>query len=145
MKVLVCGSRDWDHRDDPAVIGYLSGFQDALRLMERWGAVTASGKGVEPITILIHGDATGVDRLAGAWAIRHLGSEHVRVYPAHWQHTPQCAPDCPRQIGVVAGPIRNQQMLTERPEVVIAFPGGRGTADVVGRAQHAQIEVVRAL
>ena len=34
-------------------------------------------------------------------------------------------------------------MLDERrPDLVVAFPGGRGTADMVGRARSAGIEVI---
>jgi hypothetical protein len=32
--------------------------------------------------------------------------------------------------GRAAGPIRNQKMPEEKPELVVAFPGGRGTADM---------------
>lgn len=42
-----------------------------------------------------------------------------------------------------AGPMRNSQMLLDwRPELVIAFPGGAGTADMVRKARAAEIEVV---
>jgi len=47
------------------------------------------------------------------------------------------------ELGRKAGPIRNQQMLDEgKPNLVVAFPGGRGTADIVRRARAAGIEVV---
>ena len=43
-----------------------------------------------------------------------------------------------------AGHIRNQVMLDKgKPDVVVAFPGGRGTADMVRRAEGAGIEVRR--
>jgi hypothetical protein len=32
----------------------------------------------------------------------------------------------------------------ERPDVVLAFPGGKGTADMVRRAERAGIRVIRA-
>jgi hypothetical protein len=39
--------------------------------------------------------------------------------------------------------MRNQQMLDEgRPTLVVAFPGGRGTADMMRRARVAGIEVI---
>ena len=45
--------------------------------------------------------------------------------------------------GRAAGPIRNQQMLDEgRPTLVVAFPDGRGTADMVRRARSAGVEVI---
>lgn len=49
-----------------------------------------------------------------------------------------------RPYNAKAGPDRNQRMIDEgRPGLVIAFPGGDGTADMIHRAQEAGIEVVR--
>ena len=46
--------------------------------------------------------------------------------------------------GRAAGPIRNQRMIDGgKPDLVITFPGGRGTADMVRRAEKAGIEVTR--
>ena len=42
--------------------------------------------------------------------------------------------------GKAAGPIRNQKMLDECPDLVVAFPGGKGTADMVRRAMKAGID-----
>ena len=42
-----------------------------------------------------------------------------------------------------AGPERNARMLAEgRPDLVVAFPGGTGTADMVRRAKAAGVRVV---
>ena len=80
-------------------------------------------------TALIHGDANGADRLAGEWgAVRGVT---VEAHPADW-----------KKHGRSAGPIRNQKMLEEKPDLVVAFPGGRGTADMVRRAKQAGLEVV---
>ncbi|HVM95122.1 MAG TPA: hypothetical protein VMT89_01980, partial [Candidatus Acidoferrales bacterium] len=47
-----------------------------------------------------------------------------------------------RRNGRAAGPIRNQQMLTEgKPDLVVAFPGGRGTRDMVNKAKAANVAV----
>ncbi len=41
-----------------------------------------------------------------------------------------------------AGPIRNKQMITEgKPDLVVAFPGGRGTANMVELARAAGVPV----
>jgi hypothetical protein len=57
----------------------------------------------------------------------------IEVYPADW-----------KKHGRSAGPIRNQHMLdVGKPNLVIAFPGGRGTADMMKRAEKAGIEVRR--
>ncbi len=82
------------------------------------------------IEVLIHGGARGADRLAGEWAKQR--GVVVLVYPANW-----------KIYGPSAGPLRNQRMLDlGRPDVVVAFPGGDGTADMVRRAVRAGVRVV---
>lgn len=79
--------------------------------------------------LLIEGDAPGADRVAGAWA--KMRRVDLRLFPADWQ-----------KHGKAAGPIRNQRMIDEgKPDLVVAFPGGRGTADMVSRAKLAGIPV----
>lgn len=82
----------------------------------------------EPRPILVHGGARGADRIA-AYVARELGW-HVVAYPADW-----------RRHGRAAGPIRNQEMADAGADLCIAFPGGRGTADMVRRARAAGIPV----
>jgi len=44
--------------------------------------------------------------------------------------------------GKSAGPIRNRQMLIEgRPDIVVAFPGGKGTANMIKQAVEAGVKV----
>ena len=83
---------------------------------------------LSPSTI-IHGHAAGADDLADSWA----KANHVRVMPfsADWG-----------VFGKSAGPIRNKQMLEEgKPDIVVAFPGGKGTANMVKLAREAGIPV----
>lgn len=85
---------------------------------------------VEPITCVIQGGARGADILARMVATKH----HIpgEEFPALWD-----------KYGRHAGPIRNQRMLDEgKPDLVIAFPGGAGTADMVRRAKAANIAVL---
>lgn len=82
-----------------------------------------------PIDIIIHGCAGGADTLAGLWALS--ANVRMRGFHADWETH-----------GRAAGPIRNQKMLTVgTPHLVVAFPGGRGTADMVQKARRANIEV----
>ena len=63
------------------------------------------------------------------------GEREEIVFPAEWD-----------KYGVSAGPIRNQKMIDEgKPDLVFAFPGGRGTTDMIRRAAVAGIRVVRAM
>lgn len=78
---------------------------------------------------LIEGDGRGADRIAGYWARKNRIDN--RKFPADWT-----------KHGRAAGPIRNQRMLDEgKPDLVIAFPGGSGTADMVRRAKAAGVPV----
>ena len=83
-----------------------------------------------PISVLIEGGARGADRLARRWAQDSLIP--VETFPAEWDLH-----------GRAAGFIRNKQMLDEgKPDVVVAFPGGKGTANMVALARRAGVEVV---
>lgn len=81
------------------------------------------------VKLIIEGGASGADRLAREWAGENL-VECVTV-PADWNKQ-----------GKAAGPLRNQRMLDDhKPTHMIAFPGGRGTADMVRRAKQSGVIV----
>lgn len=81
-----------------------------------------------PICI-IHGNARGGDWCARSWAIKR-GVLHF-PFPAHWDED-----------GRGAGHIRNRKMLyASKPDLVIAFPGGRGTNSMAQLARMALVEV----
>ena len=81
-----------------------------------------------PGTIFAHGDANGADHLCHLFATQN--GFDVRAYPADW-----------RKHGKAAGPIRNREMLDDfKPDLVVAFQGGRGTADMMRRARLAGVD-----
>lgn len=82
------------------------------------------------ITEIIEGGARGADQLAGEFAIDN-GIKHTRVL-ADWQTH-----------GKAAGHIRNQAMLDLNPDLVVAFPGGRGTANMVSIAKAKGTRVIQ--
>lgn len=41
--------------------------------------------------------------------------------------------------GRAAGPIRSTQVLGDNPEMVVAFPGGKETAEMVTKAKEADL------
>lgn len=84
------------------------------------------------VTALIHGNSRGADRMTANFAVGY-GIPLVPV-DADWTRH-----------GRAAGPIRNREMLALAPDVVIAFPGGDGTVDMVRQAQRAGVRVVRAI
>lgn len=75
---------------------------------------------------IVEGGAKGADRLAAEWGDR-MGLS-VAELRADW-----------KAYGRSAGTIRNEKMLREqKPHAVVAFPGGKGTADMVRRAHAAR-------
>ena len=86
---------------------------------------------IHGIEAIAHGGATGADSEAGEWAARMRNP--VTVYRARW-----------KQEGRAAGPRRNQRMLDEfKPDAILAFPGGRGTADMVRRGEAHGVRIIR--
>jgi len=92
-------------------------------------AVLRAIRSLRPV-LVISGGADGADDLADRAAER-LGIARV-VFPANW-----------RGQGRSAGSARNQRMLDEaRPDLVLAFPGGPGTRDMIRRARKAGVRVI---
>lgn len=86
------------------------------------------------ITELCHGAAPGADTLAGDWAVS-IARVKTIAYPANWD-----------QHGKAAGPMRNNWMLEDfKPDIVIAFPGGPGTAHMIKIAKRAGVSVLEAV
>lgn len=71
---------------------------------------------------------TGVDQLAKLYAMEH--GIFYAGFPAPWKN------------GLSAGPTRNRVMLEiVKPDLVVAFAGGRGTENCVKTAQEMNIPV----
>ena len=81
-------------------------------------------------TIVMHGASKGADNIAG-YVAETLGFE-TREFPADW-----------RGKGRAAGPIRNLEMLNEKPHLVVAFQrnGSRGTQHTIDNARKREIPV----
>lgn len=84
-----------------------------------------------PFELLISGAARGVDTYAVDWA-KAAGVEY-REFPADWG-----------TFGKKAGALRNHDMLSiGKPDVVVAFPGGRGTSHMVSIAKAEGVKVIQ--
>lgn len=127
-RVLVCGGRDFHDREFM--------FDQLCKISKARG----------PFECVIHGAAKGADHEARIWAtmnkVPHL------PFPAAWQDINAPGADVHEgpygPYNANAGHDRNQRMIDEgKPDAVIAFPGGGGTADMVRRAYIAKIEVIR--
>lgn len=137
MRVIVTGGRDF--RQDWVVFNALAHVYAEDRPEGEWLWV-------------VHGAAKGADEHASVWAYSwHRAGRNVywEEHPAKWSAPCRetCAPNhrrrrrngttyCP-----AAGNYRNQEMIDAGADLVLAFPGGSGTADCVRRARAAGIEV----
>lgn len=83
---------------------------------------------------VVHGGAPGADACANAWVMaKRAHGANVRkvVHYAEWG-----------KFGKAAGPIRNSEMLmAHKIDLLVAFPGGDGTADCVRKARSRNIPV----
>lgn len=80
---------------------------------------------------LIHGAARGADTIASEWAQARNVPE--AEFPADWDKHRRAA-----------GAIRNRQMiLVGKPHLVVAFPGGPGTEDMVRVARRHRVPIIR--
>ena len=113
MRVLVCGGRKYNDRD------------------HIWNTLCEVNSARGPISCIIHGAATGADSEAMIRAQTVANVKHAPFVADSHTH------------GRSAGPIRNQRMIDEgKPDLIVAFPGGKVPANMVRRAKEAAIEVV---
>lgn len=126
MRLLVCGSRDWD--DEKILNIVLTGIMHSYESL-----------------VIIEGEARGADTMARVWAQKN-GLEFVK-FPANWRtHADRefCTRRCrDSETCYGAGPRRNQQMLDEgHPNGWLAFKdhlnitlSHGGTEDMITRCK----------
>ena len=113
MILGICGGRDYQLTDDD--------FLWLDKICKEWG-----------VDEIVHGGATGADACAAAFAMTREIEE--TVFEADWD-----------MYGRAAGPKRNEE-IAKYLEVcgeLVAFPGGRGTQDMIRRASDHGIPVHR--
>lgn len=119
IKILVCGGRDYDDQDS------------LTRSLSKICAERGYWNDGHPNCMIISGLARGADTLALYWA-KDLVLPTMQ-FPANWD-----------KYGKSAGAIRNTQMLkVGQPDLVVAFPGGRGTDHMKSIARAAGVEVIQ--
>lgn len=126
--IIVCGGRAYADRDRVF---------DALDVEQPDHVISGGAWAQISIPGLIRNVRVGADWFAEQWANERAVS--LDVVHANWT-----------KYGPSAGPRRNQQMLDMLLRragdgydiAVIAFPGGRGTADMVRRARAADVQVI---
>lgn len=122
MRLLVCGGRDFV--DVPLLWRTLDAMQS--RLPEPGITLVIDGASDD-----VTGPYMGADYWAHQWALAR-GLTTVREH-AKWSEQ-----------GKAAGPLRNREMMVRhRPDRVIAFPGKRGTANLIEQAEQRGVMVQR--
>lgn len=91
-------------------------------------AVLDSLRASRGIDLVIEGGALGADRVGRLWA--QTSGVHVATVSALWD-----------AYGKRAGMLRNAAMLLLQPDLVVAFRGGAGTANMIKQARAAGVEV----
>ena len=111
-QILICGGRDYCFcAEDYALL-------DGLHAQHVF-------------TEVVHGGSAGADQGGDTWAVsRHIPT--IKRFPADWT-----------SFARMAGPIRNTEMAQYVNDdcIVVAFPGGSGTADMVRKAIRRGLEV----
>lgn len=118
------------------------------RDFDSWHLVVHALSQMPEDAILVHGAASGADSLCAEWW--DMQDRRAEPHPADWKAPcrPTCKnghrrtrPDgsdyCPAE-----GHYRNQRMLDSGLDLLIAFPGGKGTADMVRRCQGAGVQII---
>ena len=144
MILLVCGGREYSMR--PYDWLRLDALHLPVKMPGRPHDAAEAGVSVAeldrqwrcpaPVLALYEGEANGADICGRAWA--ESRGVPVRPFPADWT------------AGRSAGPARNARMLaaalaeaTQADELVVAaFPGGTGTANMIGLAREAGVRVL---
>jgi hypothetical protein len=128
-RILVCGGRQYGGDYYLSLAKTL----DSICEDRKWTTeVEDQSKVFLPRVHIIAGGARGVDTLAVDWAACRYCS--FTIFPADWE-----------TYGKSAGAIRNGRMITEgKPDLVVVFPGGKGTENMEKQAQKAGLEIIKA-
>jgi len=139
--VLVCGGRDYGRIDANKPLEFPRRAAERARIAAVLDALALEVGKFE----LIHGGARGADSIAEGWA----GKKGFpwRSFPADWENITRPGAVIKlrkkdrKPYDALAGHVRNAKMLEQKPDLVVAFPGGTGTADMIERARKAGVEV----
>lgn len=102
------------------------------RDFDGWHLVVHTLRQMPESAVLVHGAAPGADSLCAEWW--DMQGRVVEAHPADWETH-----------GKAAGPLRNQEMVDSGLDLLLVFPGGRGTADMRSRAEAAGVHILDVL
>jgi len=116
IRIAVTGGRDYPNRDKVTEI-----FEKMLKALKH--------------PFIIVGDCeTGLDLYVREFCEANKHRLNHAVFEADWP-----------KYGKAAGPKRNTVMVQMKPDLLLSFPGGRGTADMTRQSEAAGIKIQRIL
>lgn len=146
-RVLVCGGRDYGKIDARRPLDHPKRAAERRRVYEVLDALEAK----IGTFVVINGGGSGADAASTGWTHQAVDRPVPDVYKAAWNDLSnpdavvkmhKAGPNAGKKYDANAGPRRNQRMIDEgKPDLVVAFPGGTGTADMIERAERAGIPV----
>ena len=115
--IIIAGSRDIDQTYEKYVFLLLDTIFEKLALSSP--------------PVIFSGKAKGMDSLGEAYA--KFNNWEIRHFPADWN-----------TLGKKAGPVRNQQMIDARADILICFyfEDSKGSKDMITRAAANKIKVI---
>jgi hypothetical protein len=113
IRLCVCGGRNYGDKEK------------VYRVLNKLLLMIPPHKDV----VLVHGGASGADTLASQWAT--MVQIKQECFMADWQN-----------LGKKAGIVRNRKMLDSGIDFLVAFPGGKGTENMITIAQKAGIRAM---
>lgn len=143
-RILVCGGRDFAHIPK-GFFDFNKSIHDYLLLKTSEYKFVFStlysliSWSLDPDTeyvqledlVIIQGGAKGADHAALEFSREFYPIQNL-TYNALWN-----------KYGKAAGPIRNQEMLIDgKPDLVVAFPGGKGTANMIKQATDRKVPTI---
>lgn len=138
FNILVCGGRDYGvipKKTDKTYQAKRAEYELVMRVLDTLSRehskfYTPNDNWLPSDICIIEGGAKGADSAAADWAV--VNWTKLKTFKADWN-----------KYGKSAGYRRNIQMLTEgKPDLVVAFPGGKGTAMMVDIAKKAGVKVL---
>jgi deoxyribodipyrimidine photolyase len=128
FRIIVCGGRDYGWVINSNRKKTMNA-QEVKFMFDRLDILRQSVEELGRTLIVIQGEADGADSWAKKWAetndILNMG------FSADWDTYKKAA-----------GAIRNKQMLAEgKPDLVVAFKGGKGTSNMIEQSEKAKVPV----
>lgn len=127
FRIIITGGREYGWNKDPVTKKLTPNIEQQRHVFDTIERLKIAADQADRKLVIIHGGARGADTLADE-AANFFGVK-IKSYPISNEDW--------NKYGKAAGMLRNKQMRDENdPHLVVAFPGGRGTANMCALAKE---------